>query len=145
MISSCPSATELKHLVVELAADCILTKSKDIANKELVLMVDKGEDNGKSASFVKLMAYYVSKKIGVKVACFGIETARNSSKDAACGIDHSLKVFDYRSNRGRLLFSMSMTDAGGDGVGSSLIKNYSLHTEELITIIIFGVHVQFTL
>ena len=120
---SCPSATELKNLMVELAADCLLMTSKDIANKELVLMADKGEDNGKSASFIKLMAYYVSKKIGVKVVCFGIETAGNSSKDDACGIDHSLKVFEYGRDRGRLVFSLSMTDSGDGGVGSSLVSN----------------------
>ena len=126
VVASCPSATELKNLMVELAADCILITSKEIADKELALMADKGEDNGKSASFVKLMAYYVSKKVGVKVVCFGIETAGNASKDAACGIDHSLTVFEYGTDQRRILFSMSMTDAGGGGVGSSLVANLAL-------------------
>ena len=126
VVASCPSATELKNLMIELAADCILITSKDISGKELALMADKGEDNGKSASFVKLMAYYVSKKVGVKVVCFGIETAGNASKDAACGIDHSLRVFEYGTDQRRILFSMSMTDAGGGGVGSSLVTNLEL-------------------
>ena len=98
IIASWPSTTELKNLMVELAADYILITIKEIADKELTLMADTGEDNGKSASFVKLMAYYVSKNIGVKVVCFGIETAGNISKDADYGIDHSLTVFEYRTD-----------------------------------------------
>ena len=111
VVASCPSATELKNLMVELAADCILITSKEIADKELALMADKGEDNGKSMLFVKLMAYYASKKVGVKVVCFGVKTAGNASKDAACGIDHSLAVFEYGTDQRKILFSMSMTDA----------------------------------
>lgn len=44
--------------MVELAPDCILITSKDIQGKVLCLMADKGEDNGKCASFVKLMTWY---------------------------------------------------------------------------------------
>lgn len=77
-------------------------------------------------SFVELMAYYVSEMIGVKVICFGIETAGNASEDAACGIDHSLKVFEYSGDLARLHFLASVRDAEGGGVGVSLLINLAL-------------------
>ena len=81
--------------MVKLDSDCISITSKEINDKELALIPDKGEDNGKSASFVKLMVYYVSEEYGVKGIYFGIEIAGNSSQDSGCSIDHSVKVFEY--------------------------------------------------
>ena len=77
-------------------------------------------------SFVKLMAWYDLNFSRVKVICFGIETAGNASIDAACGIDHALKVYEYGVNRDPLKLSTSLTDAGGGGVGSSLLVALSL-------------------
>ena len=54
----CPSTSALKNLMVELASDCILITSEEIQRKVLSLLADKGEDNGKCASFIKLMAWY---------------------------------------------------------------------------------------
>ena len=76
--------------MVELAADCISIMSEDINGKKLALMAGKGENNGNPASFVWLLAYYISRKIGVKMGCFGVETSANASVDAARGIYHSV-------------------------------------------------------
>ena len=85
-------------------------------------MCDKGEESGTGASFVKLTAFYDSKRKRVVVRCFGIEQAGNSSKDAAMAVDHSLKLFEY-SCPIKKRFTATMTDAGGGGVGNSLFEN----------------------
>ena len=54
-------------------------------------MCDKGK--GVQALFVKLMSWYDEKAKKIKIRCFGIETAGNTSEDAAKSINHSLKLF----------------------------------------------------
>ena len=58
--------------------------------------------------------------------CFGIESAGNTSKDAAQAIDHSLKLFEYSLNNIRLKLSSSTTDAGGGGTNESLVRELEL-------------------
>ena len=58
-------------------------------------MRDRGEERLSGASFVKLTAFYDSKRKQVVVRCFGIEQAGNLSKDAVTAVDHSLKLFEY--------------------------------------------------
>jgi len=71
---------------------------------------------------VKLLCWYSSKKERVEVVCFGIESAGNTSKDAAQGIDYSLKLFEYNNDGIRHDLDSSITDAGGGGTNLSLVK-----------------------
>lgn len=52
---------------------------------------------------------------------FGIKGVGKACKDAACGISHALKVYEYGVNRDPLKFSNRLTDAGDRGVGGSLL------------------------
>ena len=63
-----------------------------------------------------------SKKERVKVICFGIESAGNTSKAAAQGVDHSLKLFEYNNDGIQFDLDSSTTDAGGGGTNISLVK-----------------------
>ena len=56
--------------------------------------------------------------------CFGIETAGNTSKDAAQGINHSLKLFEYTQPSTQLKFNSSTADAGGGGTSESLVREF---------------------
>ena len=53
--------------------------------------------------------------------CFGIEIVRDSSSATSSGIDHTLKLFEYGDAQ-RLLFSASLTNTCGGGVGMSLLN-----------------------
>ena len=50
-----PSTNTLKKFLFELGVDVILLTGKEIKNKELALLCDKGEDKNLIASFVKLL------------------------------------------------------------------------------------------
>ena len=119
-LQSCVHRPTLKQLIVDLVVDCISLMSKEIKYKYLLLMYNKGEDNGTGASVVELLLFWDDLRNKVVVRYFGIEQAGNISKDAAIAIDHSLKLFDY-SLPNKVKFSSSMTDADGSGVGSSLV------------------------
>ena len=93
-----------------------------MSHKKLSLMCDKGEENGTSASFVKLTAFFDNIRKQVVVRCFGIEQAGNSSKDAAIAIDHSLKLSEYTCPI-KKQFTAMMIDAGCGSVGISLFAN----------------------
>lgn len=93
-----PLALTLKKLMLQLDTDIVLLPSHKIRNKKLSLMADKGEDKGNSSSFVKLLSWYEEGEgvtNGVNVICFGIEIAGNTSKAAALGVDHALKLYEY--------------------------------------------------
>ena len=98
--------------MINLTTDCVLLKNNDILGKKLALMTDKCEYKNGAASFVKLMAWYNDLKERVEVVCFGIKTAKNCSSDAALGINHNLKLFEYTGDAYSLLFNMSLTDVG---------------------------------
>ena len=119
-----PSASTLKSLMIDLAVDSVLLMSKEMENKELSLMCDKGEESGTGASFVKLVTFYDTHRKRVVVRCFWIEQAGNI-KDAAMAINHALKVFEY-SHGAKFRFTSTMTDAGGGGVGISLLEHLIL-------------------
>ena len=84
-------------------------------------MCDKGDGSkGRDgANFPKLVIQYNFANEKVRVVCISIETAGNSSKEAAEGINHALLKFD---GNGRVKFVAQGSDAGGGGVGSSLFN-----------------------
>ena len=88
--------------------------------KNLSLMCDKGDGDRKrdGASFVKLLARYCTLQARVLVRSFGIESAGNSSIDAAEAIDHALKQYDCLGCR--ILLANHGTDAGGGGTRKDL-------------------------
>ena len=88
----------------------------------LSLLADKGEGENKrnGASFVKLLARYDETRRRVKVTSIGIQSAGNTSIDAAEGIDHALKVYDYPDDS--ILLSNHGTDAGGGGTREDLLR-----------------------
>ena len=69
-------------------------------------------------------SWYSSKKERVKAICFGIESAGNTSKDVAQGINHSLNLFEYNNDGIQLDLDSSTTDTGGRGTNISLIKAF---------------------
>ena len=71
---------------------------------------------------VKLLNHYDDTKKKVEVVCFDIENTVNTSDDAACAIDHSLKLFKY-AQQNRLHFLSSTTDAGGEGIKKPLVDD----------------------
>ena len=72
--------------------------------------------------FIKLLCWYNVLRKRVEVICFGIESAGNTRKDSAKGINHSLKLFEYSRPATRLKFNSSTTDAGGGGTNESLVR-----------------------
>mmetsp|Transcript_15051 Transcript_15051/g.14524 ORF Transcript_15051/g.14524 Transcript_15051/m.14524 type:complete len:87 (+) Transcript_15051:100-360(+) len=66
----CPSASTLKSFMIDLAVDCVILMSKEMSNKKLSLMCDKGEESGTGASFVKLTAFFDDIRKRVVVRCF---------------------------------------------------------------------------
>jgi len=91
-------------------------------NTNLTLPGNKGEGEkkrGGATSFVKLIAMHDAKLNHVRVTCIWIQGAENTSVDAAVGIDHCLKVFDYGGARVKL--SNHTTDAGGGGTRRNLM------------------------
>ena len=85
-----PPATTNK-LVIELDVDIVVLISKEIQDKNLSLICDKGDGKALSMSLIKLLCWYNALRKSVEVICFDIESAGNTSKDAAQGINHSLK------------------------------------------------------
>ena len=138
-----PLASTLKSLMIDLAVDSVLLTSKEMENKELSLMCDKGEESRTGVSFVKLVAFYDTHQKRVVVRYFGIEQAGNSSKDAAMAINYALKLFGY-SHGVKFCFTSTMTNAGGGGVGSSLLEHLILVDQAITTRIIYGSHEIFT-
>ena len=126
LASLTPSPATLNKFVVELGVDVVLLISNDIKDKKLSLICDKGEGKTAEASLIKLLCWFNKLKNRVETICFGIESAGNSSKDTAKAISHSLKLFEYSLNGTRLSFQSSTTDAGGGGVGESLVKELEL-------------------
>ena len=122
LASLTPSPATLNKLVIELGVDVVLLISNDIKQKKLSLICDKGENKGPAASFVKLLCWYNKINKRVEVICFGIESAGNTSKDAAQAVSHSLKLFEYSQIGTRLSFHSSTTDAGGGGTNESLVR-----------------------
>ena len=114
-----PSADTLKNFIFELGVDVILLTGEEIKNKGLALLCDKDEDKNLAASFVKLLCWYNERK-GIEILCFEIESAGNSSKDAAKVIHYSLKIFELSTGK-NFMINGSTTDAGGGDVGSLLI------------------------
>ena len=110
LVSLTPSPTILKKLLIELGTDVVLLIINNIKGKRLSLICDKGENKGLEASFVKLLYLYNKIMNKVETICFGIESAGNTSKNAAQGIDYSLKLFEYDQNGTRLSFNSSTTD-----------------------------------
>ena len=75
---------------------------------------------------MKLLCWYNEIQNKVETICFGIESAGNTSKDAAQAINHSLKLFEYSWNNIRLKLTSSTTDAGGGGTNISLVRELEL-------------------
>ena len=70
----------------------------------------KGENNCNGASFVKILARYDELQHRVKFTSVGIQSADNTSIEAADGIDHALEVYKYPEDY--VLLSNSAIDAG---------------------------------
>ena len=95
LVSLTQSPTILKKLLIELGTDVVLLIINNIKGKRLSLICDKGENKGPEASFVKLLCWYNKIMNKVETICFGIESAGNTSTNAAQGIDHLLKYIEY--------------------------------------------------
>ena len=92
-----PSADTLKDIMIKEVIDTIVIKREDMKGVPLGLMCDKGEGQKKrnGASFIKLVPRFDMKTDKIKVTCIGIQSAGNSSIDAAEGVDHVLKPYDH--------------------------------------------------
>ena len=119
---ACPSAATLKNIMLNEAVDTIEIEKKDMRPNALSLLADKGEGENKrnGASFVKLIARYDETRSRVKVTYVGVQSAGNTSIDAAEGIDHALQVYDCSDDR--ILLSNHGTDAGGGGTREDLLR-----------------------
>ena len=111
---ACASATTLKNVMLRDAVDTMEIEKKAMQPNALSLLTDKGEGENKrnGASFAKLLARYDETRSRVKVTSIGIQSAGNTSVDAAEGIDHALQVYGYADDS-RILLSNHRTDAGG--------------------------------
>ena len=109
-----PSAATLKEIIVEEGMNSVLLEHKNFEGKPLALMCDKGDESkGRDgAHFPKLVIQYNNVNGKVRLACISIETAGNSSKEAAEGINHALLKFN---SNGRIKFVAQGSDAGGGG------------------------------
>ena len=115
-IAKCtPSAAKLKEMMVEEAVDSIILEKRAMRDMPLTIMADKGEGESKrdGASFVKLAASYDDEHGKVNVSFIGIQSAGNTSKDAAMGVDNALLLFDDVDRK--QVLDNGGTDAGGGG------------------------------
>ena len=114
IVSHCtPSAAMLKSIMIDEAVETILMDQIEIQPKPLTILADKGDGQTKQgdANFVKLVARYNDNRNKVKVTLIRIQSAINTSSNAAGEVDHAPCLFDTDDHR--FVLSNDGTDAGG--------------------------------
>jgi hypothetical protein len=127
---SLPSDMMLASITEHAAADFLALQQKEVQQAlHLHLGADKGNHKGVD-HFVKVLLNWCKQSSNIKNYILDTDGCGSKSKDAAAGIEHSLKIV---SGSGQLLqLASTATDSSGGGVLESLVIQLDGHNLSLL-------------